>query len=133
LYSKSGCLNINSLTTSYLNEPNCTTLKSEQDSNSLYIILIAQPNCLSNIVPPNDSWKIVLIIIGSVVGVALIFVLIVLIVPPLRHKIFPFEKKRYKRNKDKMGMAVFKDKMELKNEIKDLKEQNQNLDILKIF
>jgi len=69
-------------------------LKNEEDSFSLYIIFIKQPECLTKNESPDESWKIILIIVGSVVGVALIFIVIVLIVPSCRKKIFPYKQRK---------------------------------------
>jgi len=88
LNSSSGCLSIDSNKINYLNQPKCITLKNEENSYTLSIIFIKQPDCLSNNETPDESWKIVLIIVGSIVGLALIFILIVLIVPSFRSKIF---------------------------------------------
>jgi len=83
-----GCLLLDSYKINYLNEPKCTTLINEENSYSFYIIFEKQPDCgakeSQNTIP---SWEIALIIVGSVVGVALIFIIIVLIVPSLRRKI----------------------------------------------
>jgi len=100
LNSTSGCLSIDSNKINYLNQPKCTTLETKEDSFSLYIVFIKQPECLLNNETPFESWKIILIIVGSLVGVALIFIVIVLIVPSFRKKIFPFRDKE-KRNKKK--------------------------------
>jgi len=71
------------------NAPPC-----EENSYTLSIVFIKQPDCISNNETPNDSWKIILIIVvSSVVGLALIFIAIILIVPSLRKKIFPHKRK----------------------------------------
>jgi len=75
-------------------------LNSTEDSYSLYVVLIKQP-CLTTNENPDETWKISLIIIGSVVGVALIFLVIVLAVPPLRKKNISFRKKEIREIQEK--------------------------------
>jgi len=93
LNSTSGCLNLNSFSLSYLHQPKCTILKSEEDTYSLYIIFTKLQDC-----SPKESenqlplWIIIVIIVGSVVGLALIFIIIVLIVPKFRKAIFPYQR-----------------------------------------
>jgi len=68
-------------------------LKTEEDSYSLYIIFTSTPDCQPKIAAPYQSWIIIVIIIGVIVGVALIFIAIVLIVPSLRKIVFPYQRR----------------------------------------
>jgi len=92
LNSTSGCLNGHPNSITYLNQPKCTTLKTESNAYSLLIILSEQTNCNLSQGKTLQPWAIALIIVGIVIGIALIFLLIVLIVPTFREAIFPHEK-----------------------------------------
>jgi len=64
-------------------------IQNEKDSYSLFIVVIKQ-SCSAQ--EEIESWEIALIaVIASVIGLAIIFLLIVLLVPKLREKIFPFK------------------------------------------
>jgi len=85
--STSGCLKGDSVNITFLNEPKCSILKTEMTTYSLYVIFIKQSTCGST---PVYTLEIVLITIGCIVGVALLTVVIILVVPSLRRKIFPY-------------------------------------------
>jgi len=98
--STRGCLYGESFSISYLNEPKCSILNVENDTYSLFIIF-KQTNCGENQEKSqNNTWWIVLIIvIGSVIGLGIIFVVITLVTPPLRKLIFPYLRKKRESNR----------------------------------
>jgi len=83
LNSTAGCLIETSLVIFYMNQPACSILKNETNSYSLFVIFEKQ-SCeqKNNLIP---TWEIALIITGSIVGLGIIFVVLVLIIPSLRH------------------------------------------------
>jgi len=87
--SSSGCLNVDSLSISFLNQPKCTTLKTEQDSFSVFITFSKQQNCgPSPQKLPLATWELILIIVASVVVLAIITIVIIMLIPSIRKKIF---------------------------------------------
>jgi len=93
LNSTSNCLKLNSYSISYLHQPKCTTLKSEADTDSLYIIF-QKRDCSETVnETPFAGWELALIIIGIIVLLLIIVVIVVLAVPSLRKAIFPHRKK----------------------------------------
>jgi len=93
LNSSQGCLN-GSYTVTYLNKPSCTILTHEENEYSIVVALTKESDC--NNPGSLEAWEIALIVVG---GLVLIFIAIVLLIPPIRNKIFPFEKIRLKRTK----------------------------------
>jgi len=94
LNSTAGCLN-GTYEISYLNKPKCTNLISEKDASSLYIIFVQDTACEERLSQsPLANWIIAVIIIGSVIGLAIIVAVIIFTVPSLRKKILPHEKGR---------------------------------------
>jgi len=91
LNSTAGCLLLgNTLKLTYVNQPSCTTVQKYIDSYAL-IIVLKETNC-------NDSLLIwVVIVIAIIFGLTLILSVIVLVIPSLRRKIFPFVRKRKER------------------------------------
>jgi len=95
LNSSAGCLNFGNYSISYIHQPKCFSTTSDFDSDSLYIIFTKLSSCNEPEKQTQmEEWKIGLIIIGIVLGVAIIFILIVLLVPFLRRKIFPYARKK---------------------------------------
>jgi len=84
LNSTIGCLIGDSYTIYYLNQPSCATLNSVKTSYSLIIILQFGCQSLAN---PIEIWKIALIVVGSIVGLAVIAIMIILITTTIRKKI----------------------------------------------
>jgi len=89
LNSSSNCLNATSCKISFSNTPKCKNIISSIDSNSLFLIISNQENC--NNIESLPLLEIAVIIAGSVVGLAIIFVVLVCMVPGLRENIFPNE------------------------------------------
>jgi len=80
LNSSLGCLSIDSYNINYLNKPKCTQLESEENAYSLYIIFVRQSYSECETIENQNTiswWEIALIIVGSIVGVALIFLVLV--------------------------------------------------------
>jgi len=102
LNSTSGCLKLSSFSISYLNEPKCVTLQEEEDNYSFSIIFKqSNSDCMKDmgVAPSIQEWIIILIIIvASIIGIALIFIVLALSIRPLRILIFP---KRNPRDKIK--------------------------------
>jgi len=114
LNSTAGCLNISSYTIIYLNRPKCKNTVSKVNSYSLYIAFATVPNCLESEQQNIQEWIIALIIIVSaIVGLALIFVILSLVIPSLRRKIYPHQEKTKIRKKI--------------NKIKEVEEKVQDL------
>jgi len=134
LNSTSGCLDVNSYNLAYLNRPKCTTLTSEKDSYTLVVIFTHEENCgsESETQAPFASWKIVVIVIGIVVGIAIIFVILVLSIVPLRKIFLPYEKKKDEKDKPReTDLTALRDKMKtLKSEIKEVETQHQKVKTL---
>jgi len=75
---------------------------SYNNSYTLYIVFIKQPSCEEKEnETPIASWIIILIVIGSVLGLVIIFIVIVLLIPSLREKILPYRESRDKRQEVK--------------------------------
>jgi len=90
--SSSGCFSGN-ISLIYLNQPKCTIIKSETDSYSLYIIFNKNIDCSEG--KNVTDWGIIsAIVIGSVLGLVLIVVVVVLAIPQLRSKVIPFERNK---------------------------------------
>jgi len=94
-----GCLSGNMYSITYLNKPNCTSLKSYINSYSLYVILRLS-DCNETPAPFN-LLIIAIIILGSVIGIAIIVLALICAIPSIRHKILPYENKRKKREKQR--------------------------------
>jgi len=77
--STSSCLNGNSYTVSYKNQPPCSSTNSTSDDSSI-VVLLNQNNCNGSSL---NIWVIVAVL-GAILGVAIIFILLVLTVPRLR-------------------------------------------------
>jgi len=126
--STAGCLYGDTFSLSYLNQPKCTILKNEMDSYSLFIIFVKQTESECATKESQNTitwWEITIIVVGSVVGVALIFIVLVLAIPALRNQIFPHKDKRKRRKERNEEIG---DKLEdLKSEIKDVQDQHQKL------
>jgi len=84
-----GCLNIDSLSITYSNEqPKCTNLQIGNDSYSIFI-LFKETNCEEPLTEtPLPVWEIALIIVVSVIGLAIIIVVITMLIPSIRSQIF---------------------------------------------
>jgi len=95
--SSLGCLNVNNITISIVNQPKCTTFQRITDSSTLSILFQKQTNCEEQ-KSTIASWEIVLIIVGSIIGVAIIFIVLALAVPPIRKKNIPFRKRKKEDN-----------------------------------
>jgi len=92
LNSTSGCLNAESLSIFYLNEPNCKVLKSEIDSDSLFIIFVDKSDCEEVEVKKSNIEEMIIyfIIGGSIVALVIIVLTVIFAVPSLKKKVFPF-------------------------------------------
>jgi len=91
LNSSKGCLKAESYTIAYLNQPKCSTVKNEINDYSLTVVF-NKVDCetIQQNQHSNETWIILLIAIASVVGIAIIFIIIALVIPSLRTKIFPY-------------------------------------------
>jgi len=76
------------------------TLSNANNVTSLSIIA-SQNNCANIPSSPSDYWIIVVIVASALV---LIFIAIVLVIPSLRKKIFPFSKKRDERQNKNINL-----------------------------
>jgi len=128
LNSSMGCLNGSSYTIHYLNQPKCYSILSEKDDNSIFLIF-SKNNCNEESQKQNtfQSWEIAVIIVGSVVVLAIIFVLLALF-SPLRRKIFPHQLEKKEDDKNPNPLDTVQLKMDdLQSEIKNLKEQEERV------
>jgi len=81
--SSAKCLNGHSYSISYTNQQKCLTAQSQIDTSVLLVLTVQQQSCETGF-----PWIIVIIVVCSVVALAIIFVLVVLLVPKLKNKIF---------------------------------------------
>jgi len=95
LNSTSGCLNIQSVSITYINQLQCTVLTTEKTTYTFAILFNKKSNCLeTNNSAQTELFIIILIIVISIVGLAILFIAIVMIVPSFRYKMFPRLKQR---------------------------------------
>jgi len=81
----------------YVNIPACTILKNQNTSSSLSVLFTREQNCGGFMLA---TWEIVVIIAGSILILAVIFVIIVFAIPSIRKKIFPHGKDAIKEKKE---------------------------------
>jgi len=101
LKSTSGCFNVDGYSIKYINEPLCTTAKTELDEDSLFVTLSENNNCDDNKISSLPAWEIALIIGGSIIGIVIIVIVIVILVPSIRRKIFVTEDVKISKHNDK--------------------------------
>jgi len=86
--SETGCLMTSSLNITFLNQSKCAVLKTITDTFSL-VLNINTTSCIASTHQTN-SWLIpFLIIICSVVGAAILFLILAFAIPKLKNKLFP--------------------------------------------
>jgi len=139
--STSNCINVNnSFIISYENIPPCYDFSSNQDSNSLFILIIKSPACSSSTEGNNSNnlqtWQIIIIVIvASVIGIAIIFLSIIFSVPKFRYAILKNQGIR-KELKSKIGDTESNERVttkveegieKLKKEIVELKDDHERV------
>jgi len=72
----------------------CEIVNEVWQSDALSLFVTKDPTCDENNPKVLELWEITLIIVGSVVGVVLIFLVIVFSIPSLRNIILPNKKKK---------------------------------------
>jgi len=100
LQSKSNCLNLSSISYSYINTPHCTLPKNEENQTTLFITISLSPTCGSE-EPPFQIW-IIIVIVGSILGLVILFIILVLTIPKLKYTLFPSQRIR-KEMKEKLN------------------------------
>jgi len=88
LISEDHCLNSQSTTITYVNQPNCFTEQTTIDQSNVIVNLLAT-SCNLKTPPSIALW--IPILIGSFVVLAIIVIVIIMVVPSLRLKIFPIQ------------------------------------------
>jgi len=85
----------------FINQPKCISsieVKNESDIDTLFITY--RKECGDNLSSPELFWVIPLIIIFSVVGLMIVFVVIVFAIPSIRRKLFPHVKNNRRIEKE---------------------------------
>jgi len=108
----------NSYIMTFQNASQCYSYQSSQNSNSLFLLISPNPSCNTPALP---LWEIIIIIVvASVFGIAIITLIIIFSVRSIRNKLFPRRGIR-----DGIKMKIMKDE-ETESKVETNKEQTNN-------
>jgi len=117
------CSNTSNLKYSFYNTTIDFCPNLDIESNSISVLFL---NCNEK-KGDNSTWIIILaVVVGSVIVIVVTFLLVVFLVPGIRNKILPYERKR--KTREKVKNVEIEDRLgDLKSEIKDVQEKHLKL------